>query len=87
MQKAGGLHLSVLDLVVVDEAVETADDSPDVVVVGKREAALELDGLGRISLAADPGNLKAMRRGSSNSALYLFEVWRREEMNLIFREI
>lgn len=47
-------HLRVLDLVVVDLAVEAHDDGPHVLVVRQRVATLELDLLARIRATANP---------------------------------
>ena len=47
-------ELRVLDLMVVDLAVEADDDRADVLVVRQRVARLELDLLARVRAAADP---------------------------------
>jgi hypothetical protein len=68
-------ELSVLDLVVVDLAVEPDDDRAHVLVVRQRVARLELDLLAGIGAAADPrdactrprvGRLRGRARESSD---------------------
>jgi hypothetical protein len=49
-------QLCVLDLVVVDLAVEAHDDRADVLVVREGVAGFELDLLARVRAAADPRN-------------------------------